>query len=576
MTFEIFRGGSIMSDFKNKIAEILNEKIEELSLEEILDLIERPKHTDMGDYSFPCFKLAKVFRKAPNMIAADIAEKVAGDQLFDKVEAVAAYVNFTLSKGNFAGTVVGNVLAQGEQYGATGLGEGKNVIVEFSSVNIAKEFHMGHIRSTMIGNSLYRIYKFLGYNTTAVNHLGDYGTQFGKMIVAFKMWGDRAVVEQNPVGELVKLYVRFHEEAEKEPSLDDTAREWFTKLENKDEEAVELWQWMRDLSLVEFKRVYKLLGCHFDSFAGESFYSDKMPAVLDELRAKDVLTKSEGAEIVDLEAHGMPPALITKKDGSTLYMTRDLAAAFYRKKTYEFDKNIYVVGSQQNLHFQQWFKIIEMMGHEWAKDLVHVGFGMVGLEEGSMSTRKGRVVRLEDVLLTSIDKIKETIEEKNPSLENKEDVARQVGVGAVVFQELFHNRIKDYTFSWTKMLSFEGESGPYVQYTHARACSVLRKANIELENVDYSLLNDEASIDVVRLLNQFPNVVEDAAEKNEPSLVTRYVVDVAKSFNKFYHDNQINVEDIEVKKARVALVQATKTVIKNGLYLVSIEAPERM
>lgn len=566
-----------MIDFKQTIAELLSAHIEDMSTEEIYDTLEYPKHEDMGDYAFPCFKLAKVFRKAPNMISADLVEAIGNHDSFENIEAVAAYINFKIDKTVFAKSVLETVAEEGDAFGATNIGDNKNLIVEFSSVNIAKAFHMGHIRSTMIGNALYKIFGFLGYNAISINHLGDYGTQFGKMIVAYKMWGDKEVILKDPVRELVKLYVKFHEEAEKDESLNDTAREWFTKLENGNQEAYDLWAWMKELSLKEFDRVYDLLGVHFDSYAGESFYSDKIPAVLKEMRDKNVMTKSEGAEIVDLEDYNMPPALITKKDGSSLYITRDIAAAMYRKKHYDFDKNIYVVGAPQQLHFKQWMKIIELMGHEWAKDCVHVDFGTVSLEEGSMSTRRGRVIYLEEVLQKAIDSTKAIIEEKNPNLENKEEVAKKVGVGAVVYQELSNNRIKDYTFSWESTLSFEGETGPYVMYTHARSCSVLRKADVNFKaGIDYSHLSDEASKDVIRLLSKFPEVVLEAARKYEPSMITRYVTNLAQRFNRFYHDNPILVDDVEVKKARLALVDATRQTLKTGLGLVGLAAPERM
>ncbi len=466
-----------MIDFKKEIADLMATKVSDMSTEEIKDALEIPKYADMGDFAFPCFKLAKTFRKAPKMIADELAESFGKQDMFENIQAVNGYLNFTIDKGIYAKSVVEEVIAKGDAFGSSDMGNGKTVIVEFSSPNIAKPFHMGHIRTTVIGNSLYKIHKFLGYNTVGINHLGDYGTQFGKLIVAYKLWGDKEAIEKDPIPELLKIYVKFHEEAENKPEMEDEAREWFSKLENNDAEAYELWKWFREVSLSEFSRVYDTLGVEFDSLAGESFYSDRIPAVLKEMREKNVMTNSEGAEIVDLEPHGLPPALITKKDGSSLYITRDLAAAAYRKEHYDFYKNIYVVGSAQKLHFQQWMKITELMGHEWAKDCVHVDFGMVALEEGSLSTRKGRVVFLEDVLAKAVEMAQEIIEQKSPHLEDKETVAKQIGVGAVIFQELSNNRIKDYTFSWEKTLAFEGETGPYVQYTHARACSVLRKSN---------------------------------------------------------------------------------------------------
>ncbi|MCT4565920.1 MAG: arginine--tRNA ligase [Maledivibacter sp.] len=566
-----------MIDFKKEIANILDEKISELNFEEIIGMIEIPPNSDMGDFAFPCFKLAKIFRKAPNLIAKDIAEAILGNELFENIDTAAAYINFTINKKIYAKTVIDEVMDKGDMFGSSDLGQQKNVIVEFSSPNIAKPFHIGHIRTTVIGSAINNIYKYIGYNTIAINHLGDYGTQFGKLIVAIKAWGDKSVIETNPIPELLKLYIKFHEEAEKQPKLDDDARIWFKKLEDNDGEAVELWQWIRDVSLMEFNRVYDMLGIKFDSYAGESFYSDKMPAVLDAMRENNLMKKSEGAEIVDLEEYGMPPALITKKDGSTLYMTRDLAAAIYRKKHYDFYKNIYVVGSQQNLHFKQWIKIIDLMGHDWADDCIHVPFGMISLEEGTMSTRKGRVVFLEDVLTKAVEKTEEIISQKNPNLEGKERVAKEVGIGAVVFQELSNNMIKDYTFSWDRTLNFDGESGPYVQYTHARASSLLRKSNIDYtKDIDFGLLSEKEEMDLIRILNKFPDVILDAARKYEPAVVTRYTIDLAQAFNKFYHDHSILVEDQELQKARLALVSACKQTIKNGLKLIGVAAPERM
>ncbi|MFR0018889.1 MAG: arginine--tRNA ligase [Paraclostridium sp.] len=566
-----------MQDFKIEVAKSLKEKIEDLSLEEIVGLIEIPPNSEMGDYAFPCFRLAKVFRKAPNMIAADLAESIEAKDAISKVEPAGGYVNFFVNKSQLAKNVINDVLTQRKKYGHSELGKDKTVVIDFSSPNIAKPFHIGHIRTTVIGNALYKIYDSQGYNTVRVNHLGDYGTQFGKLIVAFKKWGNKEAVESNPIPELLKLYIQFHDEAEKHPEMEDEARAWFTKLENDDKEAKDLWQWFRDESLKEFSRVYDLLDIEFDSYAGESFYSDKMDRVIDIIKDKGLLEESEGTNIVNLEEYNMTPALITKKDGSTLYMTRDLAAALYRKENYDFEKCIYVVGSQQSLHFQQLFKVLELIGFEWAKDMVHVPFGMVALEEGTMSTRKGRVVFLESVLRQAIEKTKETILAKNPNAENVDEIAKQVGVGAVVFQELSNSRIKDYTFSWERTLSFEGETGPYVQYTHARCCSVLRKANMDVTaDVDYSVLSDADSSEVLKLIASFNDSILTAMRKNEPHIVTRFVLDLAQAFNKFYHDNPILVDDIDVKKARVALVAATKQTIENALSILGMGAPERM
>ena len=566
-----------MQDFKIAIANCLKEKIEDLTLEEIVALIEVPPNKEMGDFAFPCFKLAKVFRKAPNMIAADLAENIEAKGAISKVMPLGGYVNFFVNKSQLAETVINDVLTKKEKYGHTDLGQDKAVVIDFSSPNIAKPFHIGHIRTTVIGNALYKIYDSQGYNVVRVNHLGDYGTQFGKLIVAFKLWGSKEAVEANPIPELLKLYVKFHEEAEQKPEMEDEARAWFTKLENGDEEAKALWQWFRDESLKEFARVYDLLDIEFDSYAGESFYSDKMGVVIDQLKEKGLLVQSQGTNVVDLEQYNMPPALITKNDGSTLYMTRDLAAAIYRKNTYDFDKCIYVVGSQQSLHFQQLFKVLELMGYEWSKDLIHVPFGMVALEEGTMSTRKGRVVFLEDVLKQAVEKTKEIVLSKNPNAKNVEQIAKQVGVGAVVFQELSNSRIKDYTFSWSRTLSFEGETGPYVQYTHARCCAVLRKAEEEVTaDINYDLLSEGDGAEVLKVIGSFNKAILAAMRKNEPHIITRFVLDLAQAFNKFYHDNPILVDDVEVRKARLALVAATRQTIENALALLGLHAPERM
>ena len=566
-----------MQDFKVAIANCLKEKIEELTLEEIIALIEVPPNKEMGDYAFPCFKLAKVFRKSPNMIAADLAESIEAKGEISKVIPLGGYVNFFVNKSQLAESVIKDVLTKKENYGHSDLGQDKAVVIDFSSPNIAKPFHIGHIRTTVIGNALYKIYDSQGYNVVRVNHLGDYGTQFGKLIVAFKLWGNKEAVEANPIPELLKLYIQFHDEAEKHPEMEDEARAWFTKLENGDKEAKELWQWFRDESLKEFARVYDLLDIEFDSYNGESFYSDKMDRVIDIIKDKGLLQESQGTNIVDLEEYNMPPALITKNDGSTLYMTRDLAAALYRKENYDFEKCIYVVGSQQSLHFQQLFKVLELVGFEWAKDMVHVPFGMVALEEGTMSTRKGRVVFLEDVLKQAIEKTKETMLAKNPNALNVDEIAKQVGVGAVVFQELSNSRIKDYTFSWSRTLSFEGETGPYVQYTHARCCAVLRKANEEVStDINYELLSDGDAAEVLKVIGSFNKSIVSAMRRNEPHIVTRFVLDLAQAFNKFYHDNPILVEDEELRKARLALVAATRQTLENGLNILGMHAPERM
>ncbi len=572
-----------MKEQKDKLAELLSGMIDGLETSDIREMIEIPPDSNMGDFAFPCFRLAKTMRKAPQMIAADLAEKLAGNEAFSKVENVNAYVNFFMNKAEVAGATVDAVIKAGAAYGGSEDGNGKTVCIDYSSPNIAKPFHIGHIRSTVIGNSLYKIFDSLGYNVVRINHLGDYGTQFGKMIVAYRKWGSKEEVEAEPIKSLLKYYVKFHEEAEKDPALEDEARHTFTLLENGAEEETALWQWFRDESLKEFNYVYDLLGITFDSYAGESFYSDKMDRVVDILESKGLLKDSDGTQIVDLSEYNMTPALIKKKDGSTLYITRDLAAVLYRKETYDFDKCIYVVASQQNLHFQQLFKIVSLMGFDWADKCVHVPFGMVSLEDGTMSTRKGKVVFLLDVLTKAIEKTKEVIAEKNVAEEDIDQTAKDVGIGAVMFQELSNNRIKDYVFSWDKVLNFEGETGPYVQYTHARACSVLRNAGASAEAVlngtakpDMKYITGEAAYELVKAIASFPEVVQDAAAKYEPSVVTRHIIDVAQFFNKFYHDEHILVDNEEEKQAKLALVYAAKQTIANGLALLGIAAPERM
>lgn len=572
-----------MTSYKKSIAEILTPLIDGLTAEEIEQMIEIPADEKMGDYAFPCFRLAKMLRKAPPLIAADIAAGVPNDGLFEKVENVNAYVNFYLSRERFVGDIVKEVGEKKENFTKSNKGEGKTVIVEFSSPNIAKPFHIGHIRSTVIGNSIYKIYDELGYDTVRINHLGDYGTQFGKMISAYRRWGNREDVEKEPIKTLLSYYTKFHEEAEKDPSLEQEARDIFARLEKGEPEETELWQWFRDESLKEFTRVYKMLGIEFDSYAGESFYSDKMPRILDELKAKGLLQESQGAQIVDLEKYGMPPALVTKSDGSTLYITRDIAAAVYRKEHYDFYKNIYVVASQQNLHFQQWFKIVELLGYDWAGDCVHVPFGMVSLKDGVMSTRKGRVVFLEDVLNRAVEKTREIIEEKGVATDNIDETAAQVGIGAVMFNELSNNRIKDYVFDWDKVLNFEGETGPYVQYTHARACSLMRKAGEEmtakaekLEGFDSSLICSDSAYELAKLIYRMPEVIQEAADKYEPSVITRHIIDIAQAFNRFYQSERIVTDDEAATVSRLALVICAKTAISNGLALLGIQAPERM
>ncbi|MGI6206360.1 MAG: arginine--tRNA ligase [Anaerovoracaceae bacterium] len=572
-----------MKDQKKELASVISGALDNFGEDEAEALIETPPDSSMGDFAFPCFKLAAVYHKAPQKIAEELAGKLSGSSAFSEVRNVNAYVNFFMNRAEVESDVIGEVLAKGDDYGKSDLGGNKPVIVEFSSPNIAKPFHIGHIRSTVIGNSLSKIYKALGYDVIRINHLGDYGTQFGKMIVAYRKWGNEEDVKREPIKTLLSYYVKFHEEAEKDPSLEDEARATFAKLENGDKEEVEIWQWFREESLKEFSYVYDLLGIEFDSYAGESFYSDKMPRVVKMMEDKGLLQESEGAQIVDLSDYDMPPALIKKKDGSTLYITRDITAAIYRKETYDFYRNIYVVASQQTLHFKQLFKIIELMGYDWADQCIHVPFGMVSLEEGTMSTRKGRVVFLLDVLNKSIEKTREIITEKNVPEELLDQTAHDVGIGAVIYQELSNNRIKDYTFSWDKVLDFDGETGPYVQYTHARCSSVLRNDQDEADDLaagkitpDMSELTGDVTYELIKAIGRYPDVVIEAAEKYEPSIITRHITDIAELFNKFYHDERILVDDKDERIAKLAVTAATKQTIKNGLALLGIAAPDRM
>ena len=562
-------------DHKTSIANALA-ALTGMEADTLRDWIENPPNTDMGDYAFPCFRLAKTMRKAPPAIAAELQESLSLPAGISRAQAVGGYLNFFADKSAYAADVLNKVLSMGESYGGSDMGAGKNVCVEFSSINIAKPCHIGHLPSTAIGSSLYRIYKALGYNAIAINHLGDWGTQFGKMIVAYKMWGEKPVPEST-VRELVQLYVRFHQEAEQHPELDDEARAWFKKIEDGDKEAVALWQQFKDLSLYEVGKIYDRLGVHFDSYAGESFYEDKMAPVVEELREKGLLTVDKGATMVDLSDYDMPPCIVLRSDGATLYATRDLAAAIYRKDHYDFVKSLYVVAYQQNLHFRQIFKVLELMGNEWVKDCEHVNFGMVSMEEGTLSTRSGNVVYLEDVLNAAVEKTGEIIAEKSPDLEDRDAVAAAVGVGAIVWGMLYNSRIKDTTFSWSKVLNFDGETGPYAQYTHARCCSVLRKAgDYDRTNIDASSLTDAASTALIKAIAALPDAVKLAAEKNEPYVVARAAMEICTAYNKFYFDNKIMVEDAAVRNARLALTDAARIAIRQGLYLVGLEAPERM
>lgn len=564
-------------DYKKHIAEKLASC--GIDKEEIEAAIAVPPDNKMGDYALPCFKFAKVMRKSPVAIAEELKNTFATDDAISEVEAVNGYLNFRVNRTALVKETLEKIAEQGEAFGSSDMGNGKTICIDYSSVNIAKPFHIGHLSTTVIGGALYRIFKFLGYNAVGINHLGDYGTQFGKLIYAYKHWGSEEAVKEGGVKELTRLYVRYHKESENDPSMDDEARSYFKLIENGDEECVKLFNLFKEITLKEVEKIYDELDIKFDSYAGESFYNDKMQPVIDELTEKGLLVESEGAKIVDLEKYGMPPCIILRSDGASLYATRDLAAACYRKEHYDFDKCLYVVAYQQNLHFKQIFKVLELMGKPWAKDLVHVAYGMVSLlddngNQVAMSTRNGTVVLLEDVLKKCHEKCLEIIEQKNPDLEDKENVARQVGTGAVIFGALSNSKIKDIAFSYSKILNFDGETGPYVQYTAARIKSVLRKGGAigkyEIKNVN------EDEYQLIALLSTFPDVVKAAAERLEPFFVTRYAIDVASAFNKFYFDCKIIGDDVNETNFRLAISSATLTVLSSALTLLGIKVPERM
>lgn len=564
-------------DYKEYTAKKISELCG-LSKKEVQKLIETPPEQKLGDLAFPCFSLAKTMRKAPQLIAKEISEKFSEDKYIEKAEAVGGYLNFFFNRAEFIRDVIEDIFKNGENYGKSNFGGGKTVLVEYSSPNIAKPFHIGHLFTTALGHSLARIYEFLGYDVKRLNHLGDWGTQFGKLICAYKLWGDDEAIEKDAIGELLKIYVKFHEEAEKNPELEITAREHFKRLEDGEREETELWQKFRDLSLKEFKRVYDMLGVEFDSYNGESFYSDKMPEVVEILREKKLLTESDGAQVVDLSELNIPPCIILKSDGATIYATRDIAAALYRKRTYDFYKNIYVVGTAQALHFKQIFAVMQKAGWDWAEGCQHVNFGLVKFPDKKLSTRHGDVVFLEDVLNEAVNKTLEIITANTPQMENKEEVAKKVGIGAVLYTFLKNSREKDIVFSWDSMLDFDGESAPYVQYSYARGKSILRRAEKECENIDFSKLTSDDEYALAVMLKGFSDAVALSAEKNEPFYVNRYVTNLARQFNKFYVSCPILKEGIseDVKMARLALVRAVCSVIKSALYLLGIETVESM
>ena len=548
----------------------------QLPAAEVAAMLETPPSQEMGDFALPCFKLAKTLRKAPPMIADMLKESVTLPPAVERVESVKGYLNFYLHRAQQVRDALAPVRALGEAYGHSQEGQGRTVCIDYSSINIAKRFHIGHLSTTVLGHALARIYTAMGYKVVSINHLGDWGTQFGKMICAYKKWGNRQMIEEGGIQAMTELYVRFDQEAQKDETLLDEGRAWFKRIEDQDPEAMEIFTWFKEITLKDAMRVYDMLGITFDSYAGESFYNDKMGRVIDELTAKGLLRDSDGAKVVDV-GEDMPPCLILKKDGATLYATRDLAAALYRKDTYDFAKCLYVVAYQQNLHFRQLFKVIELMGYPWYKDMEHISYGMVSYEGQTLATRKGHVVYLDDLLARAVEKAAAIIQEKNPDLPNKEQVARQVGIGSVVFTTLFNSRIKDIDFWWDRALNFDGETAPYVQYCHARCCSLLRKAGgAPAGEVDYSLLDDESSLAVAKLIASFPETVADACHRGEPFLITRLSVALAQAFNRFYLDNRILVEDPAVTAARLALTDAVRQVLRNALYLLGVEAPEAM
>ena len=571
-----------MFNFKNTVAADLLDCIKSLSSditftrEDIMSMFEYPPDSNLGDIAFPCFKLSRVLRKAPPIIAKEISDSFKSD-VISKAEAVNGYLNIFVSNDYLIKNVLYKIEEQGEKYGSDFSGKGKVAVFDYSSPNVAKPFHIGHLGTTVIGHSLKMLHEFVGYECVGINYLGDWGTQFGKLIVAYNLWGSQEAIEKGGVDELVSLYVKFHNEAEKDDSLNQKARDEFTKLEHGDETNIKLWKWFVDISLKEYQKTYKQLGIEFDSYKGESFYTDKMPAQVDKLRNSGLLKIDDGASIVDLSNYNMPPCLILKKDGSTLYPTRDIAAAVYRKTEYNFDKCIYVTSAGQSLHFAQWFKVVELMGYDWHNNLVHVPYGTVSINGEKLATRTGNVILLKDLFATAIEKVSEIIEEKNPNLPNKEEVSEAVGVGSVVFYYLYNNRIKDINFIMKDALSFEGNTGPYAQYTYARTCGILEKsADLNLTDTAPVISTNEEA-DLLKVLSKFNEAVNDAIKEYEPSVITRYIIDVCSAFNKFYHNCQIvTAEDEAVRNTRIRLTNATKTVLGTAFGLICMKKTEKI
>ncbi len=560
---------------KMAAARLLKPSLEDMSISEICDMLEYPADRKMGDLALPCFKLSKVLRKAPPMIAQGLSEAVnavpEAKEMFEKIESVNGYLNFYLSKNALAEDLF---TMDDEKYGSSETGKGKTIVIDYSSPNIAKPFHIGHLRSTVIGQSIKNIHRFCGYDCVGVNHLGDWGTQFGKLICAYKKWGSKEAIEEKGIKGLTEIYVKFHEEAEKDPTLEDEARAAFSKIEQGDEESKALWKWFIDISIAEFKKIYALIGADFESWNGESFYFDKADEIVDMLKAKDMLKFDEGAYIVPLDEYDMPPCLILKSDGSTIYATRDIAAAFYRKRTYDFDKCIYVTSAGQSLHFAQFFKVIGLMGEEWSKDLVHVPFGTVSIDGAKLATRTGNVILLEDLFREATEKTLAIINDKNPDLANKEEVASAVGVGAVIFNDLSNNRIKDINFVMDDVLNFDGNTGPYVQYTYARCCGILEKAG---DFTKCGKITEDAECNIIKTLGLFPEKVEQARRELEPSVISRYLLDVCAEFNRFYHDCPVlKAEDEEVRNTRLTIVKAASIVLHNGLKLIGLKTPKNI
>lgn len=569
-----------MIDFKKKIAEEISKTVK-IEKEEIETYIEKPIDNKNGDYAFPCFRLAKELKKAPPIIANEIKEKIELDtSIIEDVQVVGGYLNFYINKETITKEVLKEI-SKTEKYGKTNIENGKNIVVDYSSPNIAKPFHIGHLRSTVIGGALYNIYKYLGYNVTGVNHLGDYGTQFGKLIEGYKLWGNEYDIDKDPINELTKIYVRINQACKEDENILNACRDNFKKLEDGDQYCVELWQRFKDLSLKEFQRVYDLLGSKFDSWNGESFYSDKMPEVIEKLEKSGKLVESQGAKIIDLEDEGInTPCIIEKSNGSTTYATRDLAAILYRARTYDFDKVLYLTSYEQALHFKQVFTVAKYLDldEKYLKGLIHVPFGMVQLPTGKMSTREGNIIKLEELLNEAIERAEKIIEEKNPDLEDKKETAKKVGVGAVIFNDLSNSRVKDEIFEWDKILNFQGETGPYIQYTYVRTKSVLEKAGKlpDVKEIKLDVLNDIYSQTIIKLIYNFQDILVQVTRKEEPSILSRYLIDLAKAFSSFYNENKIIVEDKDIQNARVYLTYAVNQVLKNGVELLGMQMPNKM